>query len=202
MVSFTPQPLYPQGRAPGTHWIGGWVGPRTVLDVMVKRKIPSPCPELNPRTLIIQPIARCYTDWAITALRAAVLQNLKEDINEKWWGKIVQGGLILNSNAPVHKSWKTTDAIMVCGLGNYHPPCSLYLAPSDHILFWNLKKHSHRHWFSSDSELKGAVSQWFEEQDKDIYCLGISSLPQKWRKCIKLKKQWKHELYVTYFMAR
>jgi len=25
--------------APVTHWIGGWVGPRAVLDVVVKRKI-------------------------------------------------------------------------------------------------------------------------------------------------------------------
>jgi hypothetical protein len=29
-------------RAPDTHWIGGWVGPRAVLDAVVKRKIPSP----------------------------------------------------------------------------------------------------------------------------------------------------------------
>jgi hypothetical protein len=28
VVSFTPQPLYPGERFPGTHWIGGWVGPR------------------------------------------------------------------------------------------------------------------------------------------------------------------------------
>jgi hypothetical protein len=26
VVSFTPRPLYPQGKTPGTHWIGGWVG--------------------------------------------------------------------------------------------------------------------------------------------------------------------------------
>jgi hypothetical protein len=26
--SFTPRPLYPQGEAPGTDWIGGWVGPK------------------------------------------------------------------------------------------------------------------------------------------------------------------------------
>jgi hypothetical protein len=37
-------------RAPGTHWIGGWVGPRVVLDAVVKRKIPSPRGESNPRT--------------------------------------------------------------------------------------------------------------------------------------------------------
>jgi hypothetical protein len=43
----------PRGRTPGTHWIGGWVGPRTVLDAVVKRKIPSLLRESNPRTLSI-----------------------------------------------------------------------------------------------------------------------------------------------------
>jgi len=32
----------PKETAPDTHWTGGWVGPRAVLDVVVKRKIPSP----------------------------------------------------------------------------------------------------------------------------------------------------------------
>jgi hypothetical protein len=49
-------------RAPGTHWIGGSVGPRAVLDAVVKRKIPSPRRESNPRTPIVQPLAQCYTD--------------------------------------------------------------------------------------------------------------------------------------------
>jgi hypothetical protein len=40
-------------RAPGTHWIGGWVGPTGVLDAVVKRKIPSPRRESNPRAPII-----------------------------------------------------------------------------------------------------------------------------------------------------
>jgi hypothetical protein len=35
-------------RAPGTHWIGGLVGPRASLDVVMKRKILSPCWESNP----------------------------------------------------------------------------------------------------------------------------------------------------------
>jgi hypothetical protein len=55
-------------KDPGTQWIGGWVGPRAVLDAVVKRKIPSPRLESNPRTPIIQPIAQHYTDWAIVAL--------------------------------------------------------------------------------------------------------------------------------------
>jgi sulfatase maturation enzyme AslB (radical SAM superfamily) len=45
-----------------SHWIGGWVGPRAVLDAVMKRKIPSPRRESNPRTPIVQPITQRYTD--------------------------------------------------------------------------------------------------------------------------------------------
>jgi hypothetical protein len=42
VVGFTPRPLYSSGeKASSTHWIGGWVGPRTGLDAMGKRKIVS-----------------------------------------------------------------------------------------------------------------------------------------------------------------
>jgi hypothetical protein len=44
--------------APGAHWIGGWVGPRAVIDAVVKRKIPSLRRESNPRTPIVQPVAQ------------------------------------------------------------------------------------------------------------------------------------------------
>jgi hypothetical protein len=47
----------PMERAPGTHWIGVWVGPSAILDTVVKRKITSPRLESNPRTPIIQPLA-------------------------------------------------------------------------------------------------------------------------------------------------
>jgi hypothetical protein len=59
----------PRERTPSIHLIGGWVGPRAVLDAVMKRKIPSSRRESNPGTPIIQPVAHCYTDWAITALR-------------------------------------------------------------------------------------------------------------------------------------
>jgi hypothetical protein len=63
-----PTALNSRKKAPGTHWIGGWVGSRAVLDAVVKRKILSPIRESNPRTPIVQPAAQRYTDWAITAL--------------------------------------------------------------------------------------------------------------------------------------
>jgi hypothetical protein len=37
-----PGRFIPRERAPGTHWKGGWVGPRAVLDAVVKRKFPAP----------------------------------------------------------------------------------------------------------------------------------------------------------------
>jgi hypothetical protein len=52
----------PRERAPGTHWIGGWVGPRAVLDAVVERKILSPRQESNSRTTVVQPVAQRYTD--------------------------------------------------------------------------------------------------------------------------------------------
>jgi hypothetical protein len=63
-----PSHFIPRERAPGTHWIGGWVGPRAVPDAVVKTKIPSPRRESNTSTPIVQSVAQRYTDWAITAL--------------------------------------------------------------------------------------------------------------------------------------
>jgi hypothetical protein len=41
------------------------VGPRAVLNAVVKRRIPSPLRESNPRTPVVQPVAQRYTDRAI-----------------------------------------------------------------------------------------------------------------------------------------
>jgi hypothetical protein len=65
----------PKERDPGTCWIEGCVGPRAVLDTVVKRKIPSPRRESNRRTPIVQPVAKRYTDLAITALELLLLSS-------------------------------------------------------------------------------------------------------------------------------
>jgi hypothetical protein len=48
---------------PGTHWIGGWVGPRTGLDVMEEKKNLA---LVGHRTPAVQPVA--CTDWDISVL--------------------------------------------------------------------------------------------------------------------------------------
>jgi len=43
-----PSRFTPGERAPSTHLIGGWVGPRTDLDAIAKREDPSPYSESSP----------------------------------------------------------------------------------------------------------------------------------------------------------
>jgi hypothetical protein len=50
VVNLTPLPLYPGERAPGTHWIGGWMDLRADLD-----------------NSVVQPVASHYTNYAIPA---------------------------------------------------------------------------------------------------------------------------------------
>jgi hypothetical protein len=58
VVSSTPQTaLYPRER-PGTHFTGGWVGPRASLDSGKS------CPT-GIRSRTVQPVISRYTDWAI-----------------------------------------------------------------------------------------------------------------------------------------
>jgi hypothetical protein len=47
VVRFTTRPLYPQGKSPGTHWIGNWVGSRAGIEALAKRKIPTSCRDTN-----------------------------------------------------------------------------------------------------------------------------------------------------------
>jgi hypothetical protein len=57
VVSFTTGRFTPRERAPDTDWIEGWVGPRAVLDAVVKRKISISRRKSNPITPIVQPVA-------------------------------------------------------------------------------------------------------------------------------------------------
>jgi hypothetical protein len=54
----------PWGRTPGTHWTGGWVGPRAGLDTEAAGKILCPRRESNPDRPVVQPVVRNCTAWA------------------------------------------------------------------------------------------------------------------------------------------
>jgi hypothetical protein len=95
----------PPGKHPGTHRIGRGVGPRAVLDIaVVKRKIPSPRWESNPRTPIVQPVAL----WVVqknmthcTLLKYSIMQvaHCKLIMSRT----TVRGGNHINTS-PTHKN--------------------------------------------------------------------------------------------------
>jgi hypothetical protein len=66
----------PKERPPGTHWLGGWVGPRAGLDTVSRRKFPSPRQDSNPDPPIVQSVVSRYTDWAIPALLSSGQDHL------------------------------------------------------------------------------------------------------------------------------
>jgi hypothetical protein len=57
-----PASLYPRERTPGTHCTGGWVDRRAGVDTEATGKILCLCMGLNLDGLVIQSVARHYTD--------------------------------------------------------------------------------------------------------------------------------------------
>jgi hypothetical protein len=45
-----PAALYLRGKTTGTHWTGGWVGPRADLDTKARGKFISHLPGIEPRS--------------------------------------------------------------------------------------------------------------------------------------------------------
>jgi hypothetical protein len=98
----------------GTHWIGGWVGPRACLHTMEKRKILRICLELNPgRTARSQSLYRLsYLDFRTHGYIFFILLNkdihlLNQFYNQQliWslrWKHIIK--LAASSPSPSRKS--------------------------------------------------------------------------------------------------
>jgi hypothetical protein len=58
-----PIALYPQGKDPGTHCTGGWVGPRAGLDTGYGDKSSRLLRGSKLDRPVVQPVVRHYTDW-------------------------------------------------------------------------------------------------------------------------------------------
>ena len=81
MVNATP------GRCrerPGTHCIGGWVGPRAGLDGCGKSRPPPT--GFDPRT--VQPLASRYTDWAIQCVIVVSIKQRSRSVVQTGHGTV------------------------------------------------------------------------------------------------------------------
>ncbi|XP_045457302.1 histone-lysine N-methyltransferase SETMAR-like [Melitaea cinxia] len=122
---------------------------------------------------------------------ASILERLKEAIKEKRRGKLTKGVLLLHENAPVHKSHVALAALLKVGFDILnHSPHSPDLVPSDYYLFPKMKKELRGKKFTTDDEVKEAVSGFFEDKDKTFFNEGINKLIERSEKCVRLAGEY------------
>jgi len=101
---------------------------------------------------------------------ADLLHKLHISIKEKLRGKLTQVPLLVQDNAPAHRSHVGQAAILESGFEEMHlPPYFPNLAPSDYHLLPSLKQHLRGQRYSTDDELKYATEEWLKEQSELFY---------------------------------
>ena len=113
------------------------------------------------------------------------LEHLREAIRRKRPGLLTSGVVLLHDNATPHTSVKTVEWLQKYNWEILeHPAYSPDLAPSDYHLFGPLKRELSGKRFTTNSELKDAVLQFFSQRDEDFYRGGIMALVDRWDKCL------------------
>ena len=119
---------------------------------------------------------------------ANLLDQLRTAIREKRRGKLSKGVFLQQDNARVHTCKVAMDAVEWNGYELIpHPAYSPDLAPSDFLLFPNLKKDICGLHFRSDEEVVTAVEEWVNGKDPDFFSSGLMALEHRWSKCITLE---------------
>ena len=114
-----------------------------------------------------------------------LLIRLRDAIKQKRRGKVSQGVIILQDNAPSHTAHVAKATMERCGFELLpHAPYSPDLAPSDYFLFPLLKEQLRGKHFGSDDEVVNAVEQWINEQERSFFLNGLKKLESRWQKCI------------------
>ena len=122
------------------------------------------------------------------AYYAAEVRRLRQEIARKRRVKLTRGFLLLQDNAPAHRSQVAMTYATECVFKVLpHPPYSPDMAPSDFYLFRKLKSNLRETQFGSNEGVIAALNEYLEDQAKDFYLEGISKLEQRWTKYIAFK---------------
>lgn len=126
---------------------------------------------------------------------AELIRKLRTVIKEKRRGKLRQGVLLHQDNAPAHTSAVAKAAIDECGFELLqHPPYSPDLAPSDFHLFRFLKELLRGQKFDSDENVIHAIDDWCEGLHESFFLDGVKALERRWEKCVELSGDYVEKL--------
>ena len=96
--------------------------------------------------------------------------------------------LFHHDNIPAHTSAIATAKLFDLRYETLsHPPYSPDLAPTDYLLFPNMKTWLRGKRFSSNEEIIAATNEYFKEFYKNYFLEGIKKLECRYNKCIQLK---------------
>jgi len=94
--------------------------------------------------------------------------------------------LLLRDNARPHTARATIEALEMLEFEVLsHPPYSPDLAPSDFQSFPHLKRDLKGTHFTSDDEVKQAVTSWIKLRTPEFFIDGMRKLILSWEKCIE-----------------
>jgi hypothetical protein len=71
-----------------------------------------------------------------------------------------------------------------------HPPHSLDLSPCEFHVFNPLKKALKSRRFWSDEDNKAMVVQWFQQQPREFFVVGILRLVHQWDACLSAHRDY------------
>ena len=93
--------------------------------------------------------------------------------------------LLLHDNARPHTARATIDALEMMKFEVLsHPPYSPDLAPCNFHFFPHLKRDLKGTHFTSDDEVKQAVTSWIKQRT-EFFIDGMRKLVLRWEKCIE-----------------
>jgi hypothetical protein len=104
-------------------------------------------------------------------------KKLHRVIQNKQYGMLSQGVVMLHDNAHLHTATAMQDLIATFGWEQFnYPPYSPDVAPNDFHVFLHLKTSLGVRRFHSVSEVKEAINTWFTSQAASFYDAGIQKL--------------------------
>ena len=118
-----------------------------------------------------------------SARYAETLKNLRRRVCQVWGS--TSRILLLHDNARLHTARVTVDALEMLKFEYLsHLPYSPDLAPSDFHFFPHLKRDLKGTHFTSDDEVKRAVTSWIKQRT-EFFIDGMRKLVLRWDNCIE-----------------
>ena len=116
-----------------------------------------------------------------------MLHKLRRSIQNKWWGMLSKGVVLLHDNPRPHTTARTNALIKLFNWEVFdHPPYIPDLAPSDYHLFSKMKAWLANQHFHTNEELMDGIKTWLHNLAARFFDEGLQKLVPRYDKCLNV----------------